>query len=67
MALSPCKNYLASCALDDIVKIVDVSNLADRPLDGTFDLEAYERSIEDKLKPNHGKVLFDAGDSDSDN
>ena len=49
------------------MKIVDVSNLADRPLDGTFDLEAYERSIEDKLKPNHGKVLFDAGDSDSDN
>ena len=39
-----------------MVKIFDVSNLASRPVDGTFDLEAYERSIEDKLVANHGKL-----------
>lgn len=49
---------MASCALDDMVKIYDVSHLKDRPADGTFDLEAYERSIEDKLVANHGKKPF---------
>ena len=38
-----------------MVKIIDVSNLAERPEDGTFDLEAYERSVEDKLVANHAK------------
>ena len=42
-----------------MVKIFDVSNLAERPVDGTFDLEAYERSIEDKLVSNHGKLPID--------
>ena len=39
-----------------MVKIFDISNLGSRPADGTFDLEAYERGIEDKLVANHGKV-----------
>ena len=56
VTVSHCRQYLASCALDDMVKIFDVSNLASRPVDGTFDLEAYERSIEDKLVANHGKL-----------
>ena len=49
---------MASCALDDMVKIFDVSNLAERPADGSFDLEAYERGIQDQLVPNHGKLPF---------
>ena len=44
--------------------MIDVSNLADRPADGTFDLEAYERSIQDKNVPNHGKVFKKKHDSD---
>ena len=67
VSLSHCKTLLASCALDDMVKIIDVSNLADRPADGTFDMEAYERSIEDKLVANHGKKSIkevDGGDDD---
>lgn len=43
VTLSHCKTLVASCALDDMVKIIDVTHLADRPTDGTFDLEAYER------------------------
>ena len=38
--------------------------MADRPADGTFDLEAYERSIQDKNVPNHGKVFKKKHDSD---
>ena len=64
VTLSHCKTLLASCSLDDIVKVIDVSNLADRPTDGTFDLEAYERSIQDKNVPNHGKVFKKKHDSD---
>ena len=44
--------------------MIDVSNLADRPADGTFDLEAYERSIQDKNVPNHGKVYKKKHNSD---
>jgi WD repeat-containing protein 55 len=57
VSLSHDKQLLVSCSFDDIVKIIDVSHLADRPKDGTaFDLEAYEASIQSKLKPNHGKL-----------
>ena len=61
MTLSHDKRYLASVSLDDIVKIIDVSHLADRPKDGTFDVEAYEASISHKLVANHGKP--EMGDS----
>ena len=44
--------------MDDMVKIYDIAHLKDRPADGTFDLEAYERSIEDKLVANHKKIPF---------
>jgi hypothetical protein len=54
MSLSHDKKLLASCSPDDIVKIIDVSHLASRPKDGSFDLEAYEQGL--CLKPNHGKV-----------
>ena len=65
VSVSHDKNYLASCALDDMVKIYDVSNIKERPVDGTFDLEAYERSIENKLVANHGKLPFaDAQEED---
>lgn len=43
VSLSHCKTLVASVSLDDIVKIIDVSNLAERPEDGSFNLEAYER------------------------
>ena len=65
--MSHCGQYLASCALDDMVKIFDVSNLADRPVDGTFDLDAYERSIEDKLVANHGKLPIDNTEEQKEN
>ncbi len=55
--MSHCKNYVASCALDDMVKIFDVSNLGERPKDGTFDMEAYERGIENKLASKQGKKI----------
>ena len=67
VSVSHCGKFLASCALDDMVKIFDVSNLADRPVDGTFDLEAYERGIEDKLVPNHGHVPFMTNDAQEEN
>ena len=41
-----------------MVKIFEVPDLANRPGDGTFDMEAYESSIQSKLKPNHGKNPF---------
>ena len=63
VSVSHCRKWVASCALDDMVKIYDVSHLADRPMDGTFDLEAYERSIQDKLVANHGKVPFANADN----
>jgi hypothetical protein len=67
VTLSHCKTFVASCALDDMVKIFDVSSLRDRPADGTFDLEAYERSIADKLVPNHAKLPFEQPEEDAGN
>mgnify|MGYP006113976545 FL=1 len=46
---------LASCTLDDMVKIIDVSSLRTRIKDD-FNEEEYEQSIVQNLKPNHGKV-----------
>jgi len=34
---------------------MDISHLSDRPKDGSFDLEAYEQTVEHR--PNHGKIL----------
>lgn len=63
MTLSHDKNLLASCSLDNIVKVIEVDFLKNRPMDGrAFDLEAYEASIASKLKPNHGKILNDEDD-----
>ena len=45
VSVSHCRNFLASCAHDDMVKIYDVSHLAIRPKDEEFDLEAYECSV----------------------
>ena len=46
---------LASCTLDDMVKIIDVSTLQTRIKDD-FDEEQYEQSIAQNLKANHGKL-----------
>lgn len=54
LSLSHDRKLLASTSPDDIVKIIDVSSLEDRPTDGSFDLAAYEQSLE--LKANHGKT-----------
>ena len=48
---------LASCTLDDMVKLTDISSLAERIRDPNFDEATYEASIADRLKPNHGKIL----------
>ena len=34
---------------------MDISHLANRPKDGSFDLEAYEQTVEHR--PNHGKIV----------
>lgn len=46
---------LASCTLDDMVKIIDVSTLQSRIKDD-FNEEEYEQSIQQNLKGNHGKL-----------
>jgi len=54
--LSHDRKLLASVSPDDIVKIIDVSHLEDRPKDGSFfDMDAYEQTLEHK--PNHGKLV----------
>ena len=50
-----------------MVKIFDVSSLKERPDDGTFDLEAYERGIKDKQVPNNVKLPFAQPDEDAGN
>ena len=55
MTLSHDKKLLASCTLDDFVKIIDVTTLEHRVKDDEFDEEVYEASISQNLKPNHGK------------
>ena len=57
LSLSHDRKLLASCSPDDIVKIIDVSHLANRPKDGSFDLQAYESKL--VFKANHGKVGLD--------
>lgn len=56
VTLSHDKKLLASCSLDDMVKIIDVSQLATRFKDKDFDEDVYEASIAQNLKANHGKV-----------
>lgn len=41
--------FLASCSLDDIVKIIDVSNLHTR-MKEEFDMDEYERDIQENPK-----------------
>lgn len=55
VTLSHDRNLVASCSPDDIVKIMDVSHFKNRPKDGSFDLEAYEATLEHK--ENHGKIV----------
>jgi len=55
VTLSHDRCLLASVSLDDIVKVIDVSHLAERK-EANFDEEAYEESVSSKLKPNHGKA-----------
>ena len=59
VTLSHDKNLLASCTLDDMVKIIDVSNLKKRIKDSDFDEEQYEASVSQNLKANHGKIIVD--------
>ena len=54
VTLSHDRRLVASCSPDDIVKIMDVSHFANRPKDGSFNLETYEATLEHK--PNHGKL-----------
>lgn len=56
ICLSHDKKLLASCSLDNIVKIIDISELEKRFKDNDFNEEVYEASIQDKLKANHGKI-----------
>ena len=52
LALSHDKNFLISCSLDDIVKIIDISHLAKRHKED-FDEEGYEKEI--RANPNNKK------------
>jgi hypothetical protein len=54
VSLSYDKMFIASCTLDDMVKIIDVSTLKQRMKAEDFDEEAYEQGL--SLKPNHGKL-----------
>jgi hypothetical protein len=54
VTLSHDKNLLASCSLDDIVKIVDVSHLQGR-LKENFDEEEYENDIKENPKVSRKK------------
>jgi WD40 repeat protein len=56
VSLSHDRKLLASCSLDNMVKIIDVSNLESRHKDKDFDEEGYEASVAQNLKANHGKV-----------
>ena len=47
---------LASCTLDDMVKIIDVSTLEKRIKEDDFDEELYEANVSQNLKANHGKI-----------
>lgn len=56
---------LASCSLDDIVKIIDVSNLRTRAKED-FDMDEYEKDIQEnpkiKRKKKKSKKNADGGD-----
>jgi WD repeat-containing protein 55 len=55
VTLSHDKKLLASCTLDNMVKIIDVTTLEQRIRDDDFDEEKYEASVKQNLKANHGK------------
>ena len=44
MTLSHDKMFLASCSLDDTVKIIDVSNIRERHKEN-YDLDEYDKDI----------------------
>jgi len=46
--------FLASCALDDIVKIIDVSNLLTRVKED-FDFDEYEKDINENPRVKRKK------------
>ena len=51
LTLSHNNQFLASCTLDDMVKIVDVANLGQRERDedeANFDEEAYEQQVQER-------------------
>ena len=56
VSISHDKRFVASCTLDDIVKITDITSLENRQRDTDFDVEAYEMQISQNNKANHGKI-----------
>jgi hypothetical protein len=54
VSLSYDKMFVASCTLDDMIKIIDVSNLKNRIKNADFDEDAYEKGL--TQKPSHGKL-----------
>ncbi|CDW71936.1 wd repeat-containing protein 55 [Stylonychia lemnae] len=66
VALSHDKMFLASCSLDDIIKIIDVSHLNNR-LKEEFDFEGYEKDIQENprvKRKKRSKKNKAAGDED---
>ena len=57
------RQLLASCSLDDIVKIIDVSNLGSR-IKEQFDEEAYERDLVDNPKIKKKRKHKKGGDDE---
>jgi len=66
VTLSHDKKLLASCSLDNMVKLIDVTNLEQRHKDENFDEEQYEAGVAGKLKANHGKLEMNPEQMDSD-
>mmetsp|Transcript_18482 Transcript_18482/g.31636 ORF Transcript_18482/g.31636 Transcript_18482/m.31636 type:complete len:299 (+) Transcript_18482:239-1135(+) len=63
LSLSHDRKFVASCTLDDIIKIIDVENLKSRVREeDDFDISEYEQRVTQNLKPNHGKLEVKEGE-----
>ena len=56
VSISHDKRFAASCTLDDVDKIIDITCLMKRQRDQEFDEELYEQGIASNNKANHGKI-----------
>lgn len=55
VSISHDRRFVASCTLDDVVKITDITCLENRQRED-FDEDLYEQQIKENNKANHGKI-----------